>query len=86
MRPKKRTPQRARAEKQKLTAQAENAKKTPEKKVKPEKAVFPAQATINAYGFIHCKKDVLAAFGVKKGAITKLSIDLDGDKLIIRKA
>lgn len=57
---------------------------TPEKKAKA--TVFPAQATINAYGFIHCKKDVLAAFGVKKGVITKLSIDLDGEKLIIRKA
>jgi hypothetical protein len=63
----------------------EKAKKIPEKKAEPE-SIFPAEGKINKYGFIYVSGDVLKAFGVTKGVITKLSIDLDGDKLIIRKA
>jgi hypothetical protein len=70
-------------------AKDEKAEKTPEskpeKKVKLEKTVFPAEGKINKYGFIYLSGEVLAAFGLSKGAEHKLSINLEGDVLAIRK-
>jgi hypothetical protein len=47
---------------------------------------FPAEGKVNKYGFIYLSGEILAAFGIHKGAEAKLSITLEGDTLIIRKA
>lgn len=71
-------------------AKAEKAKKGHERKPKKEpehdKPAFPAESKVNKYGFIYMSGDMLAAFGLHKGAEHKLSINLEGDALTIRKA
>jgi hypothetical protein len=47
--------------------------------------VFPAESKVNKYGFIYVSKDMLTAFGLRKGTIHKLRIDLQDGKLIISK-
>lgn len=53
---------------------------------KAEKPLFPAEGKINKYGFIYLGGDVLKAFDLGKGVERKLSIDIQGKKLNIKKA
>jgi hypothetical protein len=65
----------------------ESKKPKKEKKAKePKQAEFPVKGFINAYGFIHLPKSILSAFGLGKGDKTSITIDLQDNALIIRKA
>jgi hypothetical protein len=48
--------------------------------------VFPAESKVNKYGFIYMSGEMLKAFGLTKGTIHKLTINLADGKLIISKA
>jgi hypothetical protein len=63
---------------------SENKKTKKEKKAKEPK--FPVKAFVNAYGFIRLNKQVLAAVGLGKGDKTPITIDLQDNALIVRKA
>jgi hypothetical protein len=74
-----------------LTAEKPKAKRQRKSTVKaegeaPDKPIFPAKSTVNAYGFIHLSNGVREAFGAKDGVKTPITIDLQGDALIIKKA
>jgi hypothetical protein len=68
-------------------ANSEIKKAKKEKKAKePKQAEFPVKAFVNAYGFIHLSKQILAAVGLSKGNKTPITIDLQDDSLTIKKA
>jgi len=62
--------------------------KTKEKPQKPEakELKFPVKAKVNKYNFIHLTSRLMEAWSVKEGVDTPVSIDMQGDALIIRKA
>lgn len=66
---------------------SESKKTKKEKKVKePKTTNFPVKAFVNKWGFIHLSKEVIEAFGVGKDEKTPITIDLQDNALIIRKA
>jgi hypothetical protein len=65
---------------------SESKKTKKEKKAKEAKTTFPVKTFINAYLFIRLSAKVGEAFGAEKGKKTPITIDLQGDALIIRKA
>lgn len=82
-------PEKEKAQSENAEAGGEYAKKEPEKakkEPKPEKPTFPAESKVNKYGFVYVSGDMLTAFGLTKGAEHKLTVNLEGDALIIRKA
>jgi hypothetical protein len=68
------------------TENVESKKTKKEKKAKePKTTNFPVKAFVNKWGFIHLDKDIISAFGVNKGEKTSITIDIQGDSLIIQK-
>ena len=59
--------------------------KEPKQPIEPKSAKFPVEAKVNRYGFVYLDGDILAAWGLSKGTIQRLSIDLKEGALIIRK-
>jgi hypothetical protein len=65
---------------------SESKKTKKERKIKEAKTTFPAKGFINAYLFIRLPAKVAEAFGAEKGKKTDISIDLQDNALIVRKA
>jgi hypothetical protein len=65
----------------------ESKKTKKEKEAKePKTTNFPVKAFVNKWGFIHLDKDIISAFGVNKGEKTPITIDMQDNALIVRKA
>lgn len=65
----------------------ESKKTKKERKSKePKQTKFPVKSFVNPWGFVHLGKDVQSAFGVNKGEKTTVTIDMQENALIVRKA
>jgi len=74
-------------EKSKTLDHPEAAKepRTETKSREAKTAKSDTQAFVNAWGFIHLSKEAMGAFGVQKGRKTPITINIEGDALVIRK-
>ena len=66
-----------------------NGEKSSKEKIATEKEpalAFPTEGFVNKWGFIHLKSKVAEAFGAIKGQKTPITIDLQEDALVIKKA